>query len=115
MSKEVVIVLRAARAVIEDKTHWTKDYWARNAAGLSTMPTLPDARAWCAAGVVELVCARTPELVHFYSASIQSLIDTAGVSITTFNDEHTHAEVLALFGKAITSEEEKANARSAVE
>lgn len=99
-------VLRTARAKIEKPENWTQGAWARDADQHDMMPQMAGACSFCAMGAVQFI---TGESEAFY-VSMQALkrsLETAHVSVLAFNDTHTHAEVLALFDRAIEAEEKE--------
>lgn len=98
-------VLRAARAKIEDERCWTKGASARDADGYPLSPYAPDAVCFCAFGAVLnalddrcVVAADAAPFIRFLR------LETVG-PVSFFNDTHTHADVLALFDRAIAAAE----------
>ena len=90
--------LKAAREKITDPLRWTQGTWARDVQGWPVERD-GDAACWCAWGAVTSVKAG----VGAELAACDELHKSAGGSFIAFNDTHTHAEVLALFDKAIAT------------
>jgi hypothetical protein len=88
--------LRAARALISDPAKWTQGTIARDWTGKQTTADSIDAFCWCAIGALEKV-ASNAEPFKLLKWSMPS----GYRSIVSFNDSHTHDEVLALFDKTI--------------
>lgn len=91
-----------ARARIADPEHWTQGVVARGKSGRSVRPRGKAACKWCAVGAVV-------KEVSYFSAQtrcISALSAVCGTLLGTFNDTHTHAEVLALFDAAIAAQED---------
>lgn len=94
-----VELLTRARAIIENPQNWTKGEMARDAGGRLVVSHSPDAVCFCAVGALrraayELCIDRFPS---FYT--LQKWCGTEPVPL--FNDTHTHADVLALYDRAI--------------
>lgn len=98
-----VEVLKAAREIISAPEHWCQGATARDADGVKTYPADPDACRWCAYGALLKAAG------NFRAADDGPLLLAAqlprGVGIGVFNDSHEHAEVIAVFDKAIETEE----------
>ncbi len=100
-TKEILI---AAKALISDPAHWTQGEYSRNTDGRRTAHHDPAAVCWCAMGAIIRVlplreysrAVGVTETLAAWGAGGNSAADLVG-----FNDGHTHAEVLALFDKAI--------------
>jgi hypothetical protein len=85
-------VLVAARALIENPEDWRKGaYRTRDADG--------HVLARCACGALQ--DASRPKRAGQSSAAYQALKAAMGGDVCEWNDDHTHAEVLAAFDKAI--------------
>lgn len=95
-------VLRAARDMISDPKNWTRHQNARDAAGNPVLAWSADAVCWCSYGAVE---AADPK----YSTTcdpddfLHSAVDEKcpGLGVAEFNDSAEHADVLAVFDRAI--------------
>ena len=88
--------LRAARALISNPDNWTQGKFARDWTGKETTPSATDAFCWCAVGALEKVGSNAEPF-----KALRWSLPTGCRSISSFNDSHHHAEVLALFDKAI--------------
>lgn len=98
-------ILRKARELIADSTRWTKGAFARDEYGYPCSADDPYARVYCAIGAIEhFACAEvhTKDSMECWYAEL-TLQEFVGdnQSVTEFNDSHTHAEVLAVFDRAI--------------
>jgi hypothetical protein len=97
-------VLQQARALISDPARWTQDAPARNADGQRVEPFKPEAVCWCAWGALDRAVWDTGFVAPGHGRALAHLIRELGLQagqLGTFNDTHIHAEVLALFDKAI--------------
>jgi hypothetical protein len=99
-------VLIAARGKIADPKHWTQEAFARRLpdeeegqeVGSDIDPCKPSAVCWCATGAIAAVQgAASPD----WGDVFESAFGMSDGSVENFNDAHTHAEVIALFDKAI--------------
>lgn len=73
------------------------------------MPSSRYATRFCAAGaIMKAIDGRVITIFfpRFWRVAV-SLSKAAGIAIPTFNDTHTHSEVLAAFDKAIEAERAK--------
>jgi len=99
-------ILKAARDLIAKPENWTVGGLARNTDGVFVSVDSCDAVCFCALGAVDKI-SESPE---DRNAAYEALRDSLGEGrrmVATFNDEHTHEEVLDLFSKAIAAEEGK--------
>jgi hypothetical protein len=90
-TKEILI---AARKRIEDPKNWVKGQ-------------LRDGDAVCALGALYEVAPDRSSLqspVYLAYEALTNLIPGAAPQLGNFNDQHTHAEVLALFDRAIEAQ-----------
>lgn len=87
--------LKAARELISDPKRWTQKTSARDSKGRPTFADEEEAVCWCAIGALSHV---NREKLITCCGVLESVMP---VGIATFNDSHTHEEVLALFDKAI--------------
>jgi hypothetical protein len=97
-------ILKGARALITEPSAWSQIYLARGADGNPTEPTSPNARCFCALGAIE--CLKLIDGSYgsgSYASAVGALREAIGpcLSVSVFNDTHTHAEVLAAFDRAI--------------
>lgn len=96
-------ILKGARELISDPTHWTQGVLARYSSGEKAYSTMePDAVSWCSLGAMSVATSRC-------GATAGQMMRSWGIlekfcpdgNISEFNDTHTHAEVLAAFDAAI--------------
>ena len=104
--RSTIEVLKAARKLIKDPTRWTKDTYARNAAGAETAVRAKDATCFCAAGAVCRVLgvgawARNGRKARLREAAIKRLNKYNTGGIFTTNDRLGHAETIRVFNRAI--------------
>lgn len=102
-------ILKQAKALIADEKNWTQGAAARNEKGQIAYSLDPDATCWCSFGAV----SKTTEgdlpangLAH------NQLYDTLEkefncTSISEYNDNHTHTEVMSFWDKAIAAAEKQ--------
>ncbi len=92
--------LEAVYKLIEKPENWCKSTAARDADGFGCEPRSSRAASWCIAGALEKVGAQRGFYdSHDLDAERKAVL---GVSETgTWNDTHTHTEVLALLKSAI--------------
>ena len=97
--------LIAARKRIEKKENWTYRVMARDKWGHRVDRCSPRAVRYCALGAVYL---ETMSMLEFLGATLDKLMEAiGGESIAIYNNRHAHAEVLAMFNKAITMAEKE--------
>ena len=101
---ETIEILRSARALIDAPEKWTKWTEARDAAGLGVPCYDKNAVCFCAVGAV--VRHPTNGKTFFALRLLREALPTGGY-IDEYNDhpETTHADILALFDRAIAAEE----------
>lgn len=92
-------ILIAARALIAEPEHWTQRAAARNRLGMPVGALEPSACCWCAAGALFRVAGRFND--RGYYAGMKALCPVTGPGVVVLNDMSTHADVLAMFDKAI--------------
>jgi hypothetical protein len=116
--KELVVELKEAKSLIDSPEKWTQHKFGRDAwgHGLSTneWSDTPPA-CMCSVGAIYEVNRRKDPTVCLYKVSstrsdnaASFLTRVAGEVITRFNDSHSHAEVMALWDKAIAKAEKLA-------
>ena len=103
--KTTLEILTQARELLSDPARWTQGVLAQCADGATTCPNDPDAVCWCfhgalyrAAGIAEY---RKDSARRAYALLRQHL---GGELLSTFNDTHTHAQVLAALDHVIAQE-----------
>ena len=89
-------VLLQAKGLISTPRSWCQHNFAVRANGQGTSAYDAEAVAWCALGAISKVRDNiTDDVADRYLAM------SAGMSVSEFNDTHTHEEVLAMFDRAI--------------
>jgi hypothetical protein len=108
-------ILIAARARIAQPERWTKKAFARNALGQEVFPISASAVCWCMMGAMRSVAYTTTSDGYFVIHSVdpaETAIENAhnGLSCPELNDNDktTHADVLAMFDRAIAATAEGA-------
>lgn len=98
-SYESVEILKAAQELISIPERWTKGGSARDNLGRVVYAASPAACCWCAFGAVSRMGC--PELDWYLVAAAG--LDPDATGIAGFNDDPatTHADILALFDRAI--------------
>ena len=94
-------ILKKARKLITNPKRWTQGASAKNKEGISVSAGGPLAKQWCAIGAI-MKC--NPIVVGTYDYALASDFFRRAVdspSVSEFNDDHTHEEVLEAFDKAI--------------
>lgn len=94
---DVQLCLLAAKTLISDPADWTRCALARRENGRECGPITAGAIKWCALGVVYAVDASN----FGERSALTHLLECSGGNIASFNNSHTHAEVMALFDRAI--------------
>lgn len=103
MTKTTREVLIEARKLIEKPDGWCRGTDAKDESGRCVRCDDPHARSFCAVGAL----ARVSDKHEFESAylALRRGLPTRG-GVATFNDTHTHAEVIAAFDRAIEAAQE---------
>ena len=114
-------ILRAARKTIEREDDWTHGVMARDGGGNPCGSASTEARCWCLVGAVQRATFdlslsppfRDPVLIRLYDAlnreepsgawrvGEKAPVETIQAMLTAFNDNRTHADILALLDRAI--------------
>jgi hypothetical protein len=96
-------LLEEARLLIAEPSQWTTGTSARDAKGYSTLYSNPDATCFCSVGAILRANSISNYHRHTTDDAIQVLRSclTASGSVATFNDTHTHEEVLQFFDDTI--------------
>lgn len=100
MNRRTLDILISARAWLADPDRWIQGASWHNADGVYTDNPAAVVQT-CAIGAVALI-----DYDHYFDAVNQLREAMGGVAVDDFNDEHTHAEVLAAFDRAIQSSPE---------
>ena len=109
LDSEAVTVLLAARALIEREANWTKGPFAADATGRDVDPLSQEACMFCVAGALKRA-GENADFMAGYDAreAIRDAVPAVFERMhVMFNeDQHTtHADVLALFDRAIAAAE----------
>jgi len=103
--KEILI---AAREIVTEPEHWTRGHYAASARGDMTVVTSCEAVCFCAVGAIRrAVWEDGDENIANAKMAVGQLCRKVGlageITLVSWNDAkgRTHAEVLALFDKAI--------------
>ncbi len=102
-------ILIAARKLIEKEENWLQGIDAKTADGNMCSATHPAARMFCASGALANVCNyyyhETRKAGRFLNKAAgtpdEGANEIVGCPYIIYNDSHTHAEVLAMFDRAI--------------
>lgn len=89
-------IIKAAKELISDPERWIQGANARNEQGLMVLAYAFDAVCWCADGALIKACGSVNTIPFWRLIS-----DKPAFDVIEFNDNHTHAEVIALFDAAI--------------
>lgn len=102
MEDQLVVDLKAARAVIEKPEAWTRNYLAKNVSGRPVDPRDVDASCFCMLGACDRGAATG---TRSYTAGFFLSNYVPQRSISGFNDNPkiTHADVLVAFDRAIAA------------
>jgi len=93
---EIKQVLIKARNLISKPENWTQRAVARTPEGHRTSALSTNAVCYCAMGALIKIYP-----LYQGSRHIGVLAKAMGADVAYYNDNHTHAEVLAMFDKAI--------------
>lgn len=103
---DTIKILREARNIIADKKNWTKGAFARDANGRKVPETSSYATCFCSIGAVRK--ARETLKIKYDMGGVPYIelnktIDPEykHLSVATFNDSHSHHEVLWMFDATI--------------
>lgn len=103
---DTVEILKAAKALIADEENWTQTVYARDENGESVSATDPRAVCFCSRGAIDKITAGNGAWEGAYDILLGLVTeDDDCIGVADFNDTHTHAEVLALFDRAIARAE----------
>jgi hypothetical protein len=96
--------LKAAKAKIESPENWIQQNYAQDSQGKGVSPESPKAVCWCSMGAVRAVAGSFSKEAE---DAVLFLGNQVGEAAWVFNDDHSHAEVLAMFDKAIAAAEKE--------
>jgi hypothetical protein len=104
-------ILITARDYIVEPHRWAKGYFAQNLLGKACDPRIPAAVCWSAGGAVIRASMRRQRDVWTFWGHLprcraaedatRALTRAAGMDIEQFNDARDHAEIVAVFDRAI--------------
>lgn len=95
-------LLMQARELIIDPSHWTQGAAARDARGRGVFSDAPEACMFCVIGSIwRAAGSRTGKDVYLAEHALERVVPDGYVA--SFNDSHSHAEVIAMFDRAIAS------------
>lgn len=99
MTNDTVEKLRAAKALIDTPEKWTKGTLARDSIGISVLVRSDDAVCFCVLGALGRAATETGPHVW----AIRDSLPAPYLAVSKFNDDPTttHADVMALFDRAI--------------
>lgn len=95
-------ILTGARELLSDRGRWTKRSYARDERGLGCSSLAKDAVCWCAAGAILRTAQHDAAIEEAWKLAYDEVPN--GVNgFMTYNDrlDTTHADILALFDRAI--------------
>lgn len=102
-------MLEKAKAVIADPSHWTQGWFAKDAAGRDTFSLRSDAVCWCSMGALNK--AGFGPWGETFAIAFEAALVEIGYDggIASYNDNHTHEEVMKVWDRAIqlAKEDEK--------
>lgn len=93
-------LLKAGKEVIQDPNKWSRGSMARKGDGTPTYESDPDATRWCSIGILYKLM---PKLGPKYEEADHLLREASGSAeyFGFWQDSHTHAEVMAVWDRAI--------------
>lgn len=113
-------ILRNAKELILDEGSWCQHAISYDIHGSECDPCDPLATCWCSIGAVmktggyiQFDAKKTPKPVRLLNKAVIQITSDADIWPADYNDTHTHAEVMAMFAKAIAlaeAEEQKISA-----
>lgn len=92
-------IIRKARELITPREKWTQEIYAQGTDGWDIDPIDEDACKWCLLGALRCVGHFRGDR-NIPAQIMDTLLGIASIPVHTFNDTHTHEEVLALLDKA---------------
>jgi hypothetical protein len=112
MSDTILNHLIAAKALISDPAHWTRAYYAKKKNGEACEAWDNDAVCWCSYGALRKTAGlrHSGDMSDDYYTAENVLYDAAGPhGVVEINDTQNHADVMAMFDRAIEAERTKNN------
>ncbi len=111
MDKTTKEILTEARSLITNPDNWTQGFFARDGDGVLLESDSPGATCWCAWGAIQKVVgvsllSKAHNLYLWdtlWNATGEPDFGSSSHVIWSYNDTHTHEEVLAVFDKAIAA------------
>jgi hypothetical protein len=116
-SPDLITLLKRARETIADPKHWVQRFMALDEDGNNRPAHSDKAVCWCSVGAVRHAATKLAWGDFWQANAVAELAKTLEVEVadqgwdtkcvmpqglvTTFNDERTHADVLAVFDKTI--------------
>jgi len=96
-------LLTQIKAKIENPKHWTQYSSAKNKSGKPCNATSEDAVCWCILGAMDAVILPLNLDIDFNYLIYKRLkAQMPDGCVSSFNDKHTHEEVMELLSKTIT-------------
>jgi len=99
MDLAVKVMLEKAKNLIRNPDNWTTEKYARDANGVSVNPKSPEACKFCVLGAIMNIQGVNCDDLDYVSRILYKA--TGYLNISSFNDSHTHKQVLELLDKAI--------------
>lgn len=93
--------LVAACTLIKKPHAWTQGCYARRADGIACNVFAHSAACFCAIGALCKITGRCVEREVVEELELALLFKAAGADVGSFNDGHSHAEVMSMYHRAI--------------
>lgn len=101
-------VIKAAKEILKDRDHWTKDSFARTSDGNTIGFSSSHACKFCAEGALKRACFNLDvssfdcsRIIHYVDAVANNMYDTYMVNINDDNDDAGFDMIHNVFDKAI--------------
>ena len=108
MNDTALEILATARELIAEPEHWQQGMYASNRDGFGTSASSPSAIKFCIMGALSRAAFSLDSEIEAVREAENILRGFLGVrSLVTYNDHHSHAEVLAALDGAIKQEKER--------
>lgn len=98
---EVAIYLRAARELIASLDTWTQKAAGRDAKGRECDPTRKAAVRRDSSGALRVAAKGNAELERAGYEALRAVLPAGVTLLSTYNDTHSHGDVIELWGRAI--------------